>query len=603
MSSKYPYKAQTLMRFKAQDGQFVLNTNAIVTVKGQADDDGDWLLVCDDQGVTGTVPSGFLVQIDAQSDPSSNSPQLDSNQSLSSSALESNNQEVEESAPKSSPKSPAEPNSIQPASIPPYSAGAASIASIVPEPPASDTTLTSQTSLSSSLAPDPTSLEPPSQSATSKEPPQPASKPNALRDRIAMFNKPVSASGPPIAPAPRSKPPLARKTLSIPQPVPPVEVNQALSTTVSTSDQHKCAPAGMSAADAEESVKAGGSLKDRIRLLQQQQQPLSGEQQPISSKPKREWKRPPPPSGDEGQPPLAGMMVPISFQRPPMVDQAEERIGNDQNTALAEDSTEPMASEEAEEDEIARRRRIAERMAKLGGAKMGFGFPGLALAPKPSLPPQQPSEDIPLTPESPQLAETPAALPPNRVAIPTIPKKAVPPRRKAPVASNTVPTQQTTHYDEEHISSTDLEMTSPSPKSLDENLEPAVDTLSITNAPIDEVDSESPGLNLQSVSVTEEILQLPTAQPIRESLKLDAQAFDQDRADDPPAEGASSPPHLSETSDEPQSDSPHFETNGENIEPLDPTPHSDSPTVDVDKSDPLSPILNPQVEQPPSETL
>ncbi|KAH9445168.1 hypothetical protein Pst134EA_031800, partial [Puccinia striiformis f. sp. tritici] len=47
-------------------------------------------------------------------------------------------------------------------------------------------------------------------------------------------------------------------------------------------------------------------------------------------------------------------------------------IATDVNTAVTGD----------EADEAARRRKTAERMAKLGGAKMGFGLPGPGLPPK-----------------------------------------------------------------------------------------------------------------------------------------------------------------------------------------------------------------------------
>jgi len=189
----------------------------------------------------------------------------------------------------------------------------------------------------------------------------------------------------------------------------------------------------MSAADAEESVKAGGSLKDRIRLLQQQQQQQQQQQSGLTSdsslpasKPKREWKRPPPPPTDE--------LHPISIAPPPGPQEipgaGETTIADPKNEVAPSSAEVDTASAEVTEDddEIARRRRIAERMAKLGGAKMGFGLPGLL--PKPSLP-QHSSDGSSQAPEEPQ-AEELSALPPERIVMPTIPRRAAPPRRKAP---------------------------------------------------------------------------------------------------------------------------------------------------------------------------
>jgi hypothetical protein len=55
-----------MMRFKAQDGQFVLGSNQLVTVTGQTDDEGDWLNVTDQDGQSGSVPAGFLIEIESE---------------------------------------------------------------------------------------------------------------------------------------------------------------------------------------------------------------------------------------------------------------------------------------------------------------------------------------------------------------------------------------------------------------------------------------------------------------------------------------------------------------------------------------------------------
>ncbi|OAV94129.1 hypothetical protein PTTG_04298 [Puccinia triticina 1-1 BBBD Race 1] len=382
MSKTYPYQARALMRFKAQDGQFVLGSNQLVTVTGQTDDEGDWLSVTDRDGGSGSVPAGFLIEIQP-GDPLCSAP-ADSDGSVN-----------------------------------------------LPTPPPAS----KPHQLASIASHDPSSSQP--STAQSQAPPPPAAKPNALRDRIAMFNKPAPAASSP-APNTGPKPPVARKPMNIPPPAPPIEAAQDSPSSTPVPADDECArstePAGMSAADAEESVKAGGSLKDRIRLLQQQQQQqtLASEQPATPPKPKREWKRPPSAPTDE-----PSIIAPLLPSAPQEISNAGENITDPDNEAVPT-STEMDPGEEAveEEDEIARRRRIAERMAKLGGARMGFGFPGPAAAPPKPSPPQHFSEESSQVPEE-LPAEEFSALPPERIVMPAIPKRAAPPKRKAPALPNT----------------------------------------------------------------------------------------------------------------------------------------------------------------------
>ncbi|OAV94130.1 hypothetical protein, variant [Puccinia triticina 1-1 BBBD Race 1] len=324
MSKTYPYQARALMRFKAQDGQFVLGSNQLVTVTGQTDDEGDWLSVTDRDGGSGSVPAGFLIEIQP-GDPLCSAP-ADSDGSVN-----------------------------------------------LPTPPPAS----KPHQLASIASHDPSSSQP--STAQSQAPPPPAAKPNALRDRIAMFNKPAPAASSP-APNTGPKPPVARKPMNIPPPAPPIEAAQDSPSSTPVPADDECArstePAGMSAADAEESVKAE-------------------------------------------------------------ISNAGENITDPDNEAVPT-STEMDPGEEAveEEDEIARRRRIAERMAKLGGARMGFGFPGPAAAPPKPSPPQHFSEESSQVPEE-LPAEEFSALPPERIVMPAIPKRAAPPKRKAPALPNT----------------------------------------------------------------------------------------------------------------------------------------------------------------------
>lgn len=287
----------------------------------------------------------------------------------------------------------------------------------------------------------------PAASVTSPAPPPP-SKPNALRDRIAMFNKGPSGPPPPSPGSTRPKPPLARKPLPMPAPIPANVTSEPGSSALEAHiPTQPAAPAGMSAADAEETVRAGGSLKDRIRLLQQTRNSEASEAPAPPPKPKREWKRPAVPQSTDDQQPIIGMMPPAASRASDQPSGDGETADTEINTMVLNDTIpnnstpsvagpEEATADEGEDEEVARRRRIAERMAKLGGAKMGFGFPGPALGMKPPVPSKiQRTEDV--FTETPDVVEAEAVvpvLPPERIAMPAIPKKAGPPRRKPPAA-------------------------------------------------------------------------------------------------------------------------------------------------------------------------
>ncbi|KAI7933104.1 hypothetical protein MJO28_017820 [Puccinia striiformis f. sp. tritici] len=445
MSPSYPYQARALMRFKAQDGQFVLGNNQLVTVTGQTDDEGDWLDVTNEEGGSGSVPAGFLIEVEpAEAHQEAHQEIQQPPQPIpvpvpaAVPQVPSPDPPKPPSDPVESVKTPAQPH---PVDIPAPIAKPSSNDPITPKP-ISDSSpnvqTTPPTSKTSSLVPAASDDLQSSQSSLtpSKAPPTPTAKPNTLRDRIAMFNKSgPAASSPP--PAIRPKPPIARKPMNIPPPAPPIDAARDTppsSTTATNQDDsaRSTEQTGMSAADAEESVKAGGSLKDRIRLLQQQQQQqqqaTTGEPASTVPKPKREWKRPVAAPSDEPNPLAANL--PSAQQE---ASSPGEKIADPDSEAvpIATDVDTAVTGDEA--DEAARRRKIAERMAKLGGAKMGFGLPGPGLPPKPSLP-QQSSEGSIQTADEPPVEEF-SAVAPERIVMPTIPKRAAPPRRKAPAPS------------------------------------------------------------------------------------------------------------------------------------------------------------------------
>lgn len=437
------------MRFKAQDGLFVLDPDQTVTVTAPTDPDAEWLNVTNAQGGSGSVPAGFLVDIDDDASHDIQPPVKPPDPISGSQSQQSDHPNPSNDLPES----------IKPSGQPDPAASAA-VQKPTPNAPASISIcrIPSSSQLSSlppnrptepiiSVAQDvpPNSQLPSSASTPTKGPPAPAAKPNALRDRIAMFNK-SSPSTPAPSPVVRPKPPIARKPMNIPPPAPPIEASEDPSTSAPCSHQDEVArstvQSGMSAADAEESVKAGGSLKDRIRLLQQQQQQQAAAAETCSTppKPKREWKRPPPPPTDEGPLPP----VPVNFPSIHGEAAVEDEQSVDRYPELVSNmapEVETRGTEEEEEVEVNRRRRIAERMAKLGGAKMGFGFPGPAVPPKPAASLTQSSEGSLQTPQEP-MAEEVTSLPPERIVMPTIPKRVGPPRRKAPAAAKVATTSE-----------------------------------------------------------------------------------------------------------------------------------------------------------------
>ncbi|KAH9824140.1 hypothetical protein DFH28DRAFT_944641 [Melampsora americana] len=452
MSTVYPYRARAMMRFKAQDGQFVLSPDQVVTVTAITDEDGDWVNVENDEGQSGSVPSGFLVAIEDQVKEVGEKDQLAATPMVKSASgsIELPTSTTAVSPPSLEPEAVLSNPSKPPTEIEPTEAistipklESAEQPSVPPNAGPTDPPVSAQTSSKpEEVASTPSTLPPP----------PPPSKPNALRDRIAMFNKAPSASQP-AAPGPlRPKPPLARKPLNMPPPAPPVSTSDGKEDTPATAEGNSFqsnAPTGMSAADAEESVRAGGSLKDRIRLLQQQQQQASEASDatpPAAPKPKREWKRPVAPPSADDLPPILGMKPPMPVRLPSKESDINEP-GNEPGalddsvlpsvTTLPDESV--VADPDEEQEDIARRRRIAERMAKLGGAKMGFGIPGPVLGSKPPVPAKSPQSNMsePSEENTNKIVET--ALPPDRIAIPAMPKRAGPPRRKPPATKPAEP--------------------------------------------------------------------------------------------------------------------------------------------------------------------
>jgi hypothetical protein len=170
---------------------------------------------------------------------------------------------------------------------------------------------------------------------------------------------------------------------------------QAYTRDVPQADERSDRKTGMSASDAQESIK-GQSLKERMAALQKgfAAAPDPAPRPPASEKP-RAWKRPvvPASTDEDSNDVVVAPSLPISLQpvRSPS-HEPENPVEGDTLSPPGGEETEaanvPEGDEEdvdEEEKERQRRAAIAARMAKLGGARVGMGPPIFSRpAPSPS---------------------------------------------------------------------------------------------------------------------------------------------------------------------------------------------------------------------------
>ena len=281
--------------------------------------------------------------------------------------------------------------------------------------------------------------------------PPPRPKPGSLRDRIAAFES--QASQPPglTPPPPRPKPGGLQWKPKQPPP-PSSNDNVSLGTGAgvvgagatgggsnSTATSPSAAsftvekpksPVGMSATDARESIKQGGSLKERMAALKGKGAfggplpPSQGGQGPIPPvAPKPKWKPPPqvsvvPAEGEkeekkEGEEEEKEEEEDVKEDRKRFKEEEEESGGLEAGAPseapqvkTATESSEVSTHEEGEqaavdpqEEERQRRAAIAARMAKLGGARVGMAAPGMYGGARPSPPPLDKKPQAPKEPE------------------------------------------------------------------------------------------------------------------------------------------------------------------------------------------------------------
>jgi hypothetical protein len=251
----------------------------------------------------------------------------------------------------------------------------------------------------------------------------PPKKVGSLRDRIAAFENKGGTPAPAAAPpAPRPKP--GGISWKPKAPSPPSSPGAAAPT---TPDEAPAKRAGMSAADAKESIGLGGSLRDRMAALQGKAAfgaPAAPPPKPTGDKPK--WKPPPvvpvaPAIGDDGEDDApAPAPAPVPVVSPPLVSNVralgEEDAGSDAPPVVEDQAPAEEGEKDPEDEERERRAAIAARMARLGGARIGMGPPVVGRKPeaKKSEPTPEPatatSEPAQAAPKD--EAEKPAEAPP-----------------------------------------------------------------------------------------------------------------------------------------------------------------------------------------------
>ncbi|KIJ49490.1 hypothetical protein M422DRAFT_65985 [Sphaerobolus stellatus SS14] len=207
-------------------------------------------------------------------------------------------------------------------------------------------------------------------------------KPGSLRDRIAAFEKSAAA---------------ASSTTPSPNPIRPKHGNISWKPQPTSPNPDSPEPAkrhvtsSMSADDAKESVKTGGSLKERMAALQGKGGP--GVSPPPLAPGPKPLKREPlvvPRPVDDIESPKEDHEVKSEELRSP--DEKHEKETVEEIKQEKEEGGEGEQDEEAKERE--RRAALAARMARLGGARIGFAPP--VFGKKPDSKPKSPvSEEAP----------------------------------------------------------------------------------------------------------------------------------------------------------------------------------------------------------------
>lgn len=323
----------------------------------------------------------------------------------------------------------------------------------------------------------------------------------SLKDRLAFFNKAqTKAAPPPIKPKPaaggltwsqrqklrqeqeakeREESGSASEVPAAAVPTPATAETPAPAAPAPTpsakADDDNAKSSGLSAADAANSIGQGGSLKERMAALRAGGAFGAPQEKPVA---------PPKPSGKIWSRPAA------PEKEPEEEGEGDETVERKAKSPMSERGDGPDAAGEQEEGqeggdteeeeseeqkEKARRAAIAARMAKIGArGPMGMAAPAPPPKPtrkptaqsiaspseersEPALDPEHaeapkpiPAEEVPV--KSDAVPEEPISSPPTSIAMPAIPRRTAPPRRKGP--SSTTPAKPTPSTQEDPVDRT-----------------------------------------------------------------------------------------------------------------------------------------------------
>lgn len=261
-----------------------------------------------------------------------------------------------------------------------------------------------------STAPLPTPTRAPSLPSPTAAPEAPK-KPSSLRDRIAALNAAGAGAAPP--PLPRAKPSFARKPIPVPALAPaPIASSPAIvSPVVPEANVEKGGDKGaMSAEDAKASIGKGGSLKDRIAALQGLK--IDSALPPPPGRAPKVWKR-------KEEPVVAAEEVTVDATpaSPSAADETPAPPADSSSPAFdpvspAVEAVEasPAQTEEHPDPEATKRAALTARMAGLGGQRVGMAMPAL---PKKAGPPRRKAAAAPVS----VVAEPEAVVEPESVEV------------------------------------------------------------------------------------------------------------------------------------------------------------------------------------------
>ncbi|CDZ97442.1 Src homology-3 domain [Phaffia rhodozyma] len=343
--SDFPWVGKSIMRYNSPHStDLSFDADQAIRVLGPAPETDDWSLgEILETGKKGIFPKEFVIKVDP-SESSSTAAPTDSEQEDGSSTKPT----------ESLPSPVAEAPKATPMTIPPKPDD---IINRTPSPPPQNS--------------------PPIKSENSQDPLHISSK------KIVDDNTvPIHTNDPVVQPARSLSPPPPPSDISTPTPAAPVTVSPSLEPShppvnmaaspapiLASPPPSAVKVGGMSASDAKESIKSGGSLKDRMAMFQQKATPATSGPPPIRTKPAGNWSW-------KNKPAVSSSSTAEQSMTSLKVESATSSLGADEAhppTTLPASQPGGMSASDAKES-ITKGGSLKERMAALQG-KIGGAAP------------------------------------------------------------------------------------------------------------------------------------------------------------------------------------------------------------------------------------